>query len=252
MRNAARRAPGVSFARDPRSLEISKGATNMGTAGIPRGLGVVTGASTGIGLELAREMGKNGFDLVICAEESRIETAARDLAATGANVTPVQVDLTTYEGVEELYARIQAMGRPIDAIAINAGIGVEGDFARETSLRDELKLLQLNVISTVHIAKRVLPDMVARGKGRVLFTASIAGIMPTPMMAVYGASKAFVLELSASLHSELKDSGVTVTALMPGPTRSSSAAPVWKTRRSAPRRRRRTARPTSRAWASKR
>jgi short-subunit dehydrogenase len=183
-------------------------------------LAVVTGASSGIGFELARQFVDHGFDLIIAAEDGGIQTAARELVGSNGSsfVEPVEVDLRTYEGVETLCGRIAAAGRPLDAIAINAGVGVGGDFTRETSLEAELGLIQLNVASTVHLAKRVLPGMVERGAGRVLFTASIAGIMPTPLEAVYGASKAFVLEFSASLHSELEGTGVSVTALMPGPT----------------------------------
>jgi short-subunit dehydrogenase len=191
----------------------------MGTAGTTRPLAVVTGASSGIGLELARQFAMHGYDLIIAAEDDDISAAAREIgAADGAHVQPVQVDLATYDGVEKLVADIRATGRPVDAIAINAGVGVGGDFARQTRLEEELKLVDLNVRSTVHLAKRILPDMVARKQGKVLFSASIAGIMPTPLEAVYGASKAFVLELSASLHHELRDTGVTVTALLPGPT----------------------------------
>jgi uncharacterized protein len=118
--------------------------------------------------------------------------------------------------VEELAGRIGA-GRPLDAVAINAGIGVGGRFL-ETPLEDELELIDLNVRSTVHLAKRVLPAMVARNEGRVLITASIAALAATPYEAVYGASKAFGKSFAASLRNELKDTGVTVTTLMPGPT----------------------------------
>jgi short-subunit dehydrogenase len=90
----------------------------------------------------------------------------------------VQADLATYDGVETLYNQIKATGRPVDAIAINAGVGVGGDFARETDLKDELNLINLNVVSSVHLAKRVVKDMVDTGKGRFLFTSSIAAIMP--------------------------------------------------------------------------
>lgn len=182
-----------------------------------RPLAVVTGASSGIGYELAKLFAENGYDLVIAAEDAGINDAARELSAQGANVETVQVDLATYDGVESLYARMNAAGRPVDAIAINAGIGVGGAFA-ETDLRDELKLINLNVVSTVHLAKRVVKDMAARGSGRILFTSSIAALMPGAFEAVYAASKAFVQNFSEALRNELKDTGVTVTALQPGPT----------------------------------
>ncbi len=119
--------------------------------------------------------------------------------------------------MHKLQSAIQSSGRPVDAIAINAGIGVSGRFA-ETDLAEELKMVDLNVVSTVHLAKFIVKEMVARGSGRILFTASIAGTMPTPYEAVYGATKAFVRSLSQSLREELKDTGVSVTALMPGAT----------------------------------
>jgi uncharacterized protein len=192
----------------------------MGTARQQRPLAVVTGASSGIGRELARQFAMNGFDLFIVAEDDRIDEAARDIEGVDADcaIDRAQIDLRTFDGVEILVGKIKAGARPIDAIAINAGVGVGGDFTRETSLEVELALIDLNVSSTVHLAKRILPDMVKRGSGRVLFTASIAGIMPTPLEAVYGASKAFVLEFAASIRSELEGTGVSVTALMPGPT----------------------------------
>ncbi len=184
-----------------------------------RRFAVITGASSGIGLELARVFAENGFDLLVTSGSNKIERAADGLRDSGVDVTEVEADLATYDGVEKLWAAIQAAGRPVDAIAINAGVGVGGDFARETNLDDELNLIQLNVTSTVHLAKRVLKDMVARRSGKVLITSSIAGTMPAPLEAVYGASKAFGLSFAQSLRNELKDTGVTVTALQPGPTK---------------------------------
>jgi short-subunit dehydrogenase len=183
-----------------------------------RPLAVVTGASKGIGYELAKQFAQNGFDLVIAADGDDIHDAGQKLRTLTSEVISIQVDLAEYEGVETLYNRLQAIRRPVDSIALNAGIGVSGDFARQTNLDDELKLIKLNVISPVHLAKRVLGDMVNRRHGRVLFTASIAGKMPAPFEAVYGASKAFILSFSEAIRNELKDTGVTVTALLPGAT----------------------------------
>jgi short-subunit dehydrogenase len=179
---------------------------------------VVTGASSGIGLELARVFGQNGYDVLINSGSEKIEQAASDLRKLGIQVIPVESDLTTYDGVEKLWREIEAAGREIDAIAINAGVGVYGDFARESSLEDELKMIALNVTSTVHLAKRALNKMVRANRGKVLFTSSIAGIMPAPLDAVYGATKAFILSLGEALRNELKDTEVTVTVLQPGPT----------------------------------
>ncbi|WP_199515067.1 SDR family NAD(P)-dependent oxidoreductase [Nucisporomicrobium flavum] len=184
-----------------------------------RPFAVVTGASSGIGYELARQFADHGYDLLLAAEDTDIEQAAVDLRRDGQNqVTAVRADLATYDGVEKLYAEIRAAGRPVDAIALNAGRGMGGDFTRETDLAQEINIIDVNVTSTVHLAKRVLPDMVARGEGRVLFTSSIASMMPGTYQAVYNASKSFVQSLAEALREELKDTGVTVTSLMPGPT----------------------------------
>jgi short-subunit dehydrogenase len=181
-------------------------------------LAVVTGASSGIGYELARQFADHGFDLLIVAEDGGIHDAVPKLEALGSRVRAVQIDLASYEGVERLVAEIESGDAVvIDAIAINAGVGVGGDFTK-TDLDAELDLISLNVTSSVHLAKRVLPAMVARGEGRILFTSSIAATMPAPFEAVYGASKAFLYSFAEALRNELKDKGVTVTALMPGPT----------------------------------
>jgi short-subunit dehydrogenase len=177
---------------------------------------VVTGASSGIGYELARIFAQNGYDLLICSETDKIEQAALDIAKEGVNVEPFVADLATPEGVESLFEKIG--GRAVDAIAINAGVGVAGDFARDTDLDEELNLIDLNVRSTVHLAKLVLEGMVARDSGKVLFTSSIAAMMPGSFEAVYNASKAFIQSFAQAIREELKDTGVTVTALQPGPT----------------------------------
>jgi short-subunit dehydrogenase len=195
------------------------GADDMTALPTGRPFAVVTGASSGIGYELAKQFAQNGYDLLITAEDPGIAEAATGLSRdNGPHVQSVQADLADYDGVEELVAAITATGRPVDAIALNAGRGAGGDFARQTDLRDELNIIDVNVTSTVHLAKRVLPAMVERGEGRVLFTSSIASTMPGSFQAVYNASKAFVQSFSEAIRNELKDTGVTVTSLMPGPT----------------------------------
>jgi short-subunit dehydrogenase len=182
-----------------------------------RPLAVVTGASSGIGLELAKQFAEGGFDLLIAAEDEELADAAVELQRSGGDVEAVRVDLATPDGVEELHRRMTQTGRPIAAAALNAGIGRGGAFT-DTEVADELRLVDLNVRSTVHLAKYVVRDMVARGEGRILFTSSIGSTMPGPFQAVYHASKSFVQSFALALRNELKDTGVTVTALMPGPT----------------------------------
>ncbi len=180
---------------------------------------VVTGASSGIGFELARQFAEHGYDLLVAAEDEGIRQAAANLRRDGVNqITDVRVDLATADGVQRLAAAIAETGRPVDALVLNAGRGIGGDFVRETALADELNVIDLNVTSTVHLAKLVLPAMVERNSGGVLFTSSIASTMPGTYQAVYNASKSFVQSFAEALREELKDTDVTVTSLMPGPT----------------------------------
>lgn len=180
-------------------------------------LALVTGASSGIGLELARQFAEHGYDLLVTAEDAGIEPAAAELRATGAGVQTVQANLSSYDGVEQLYAAVTAAGRPLDAAALNAGVGLGGLFL-ETDLAREINMIDLNVTSTVHLAKRLLTDMTARDAGKVLITSSIASTMPGSYQSVYNATKSFLQSFAQALQDELKDTGVTVTSLMPGPT----------------------------------
>jgi short-subunit dehydrogenase len=180
-------------------------------------LALVTGASSGIGLELARQFGQNGFDLVITAEDAGLSTAAADLRSTGADVQTVQVDLRSPDGVRQLYAAATAGGRTLDAVALNAGVGQGGAFI-DTDLADDQEIIDLNITSTVRLAKLVLRDMAARDEGRVLITSSIASTMPGSFQPIYNASKSFLQSFAEAVQEELKDTGVTITSLMPGPT----------------------------------
>jgi uncharacterized protein len=181
-------------------------------------LALVTGASSGIGLELARLFTKNGYDVIINAEDDELTSAEASLAGNGAEVRAVKADLSTDAGVERLWAAVAAGGRPLDAAALNAGIGVNGSFAKDIPLEDDLRLIAVNVTAVVHLAKRILPGMVDRGEGRVLITSSVAATAPGPYYATYAASKAFLQSFAQAVRYELKDTGVTVTALQPGPT----------------------------------
>jgi short-subunit dehydrogenase len=180
-------------------------------------LALVTGASTGIGLELAKQFAEHGFDLIVAAENVELDDAVEELRGFGGAVAPVSVDLTLRADVERLVAAVRGAGRPLAAAALNAGVGVGGAFV-DTDLDAELGIVELNCAATVHLAKRIAQDMAARGEGRILFTSSVVSQAPAPFQAVYGASKAFVHMLALALREELSDLGVSVTALLPGPT----------------------------------
>jgi short-subunit dehydrogenase len=180
-----------------------------------RPLAVVTGASSGIGRELARCCAGHGFDLVIAADQPEIAQAAQELETLGGRVEWVQTDLATDEGVSRL---VQAVGgRPVDALLANAGHGLghaflEQDFAAVRHVVDT------NITGTIDLIQRLAAPMVERGKGRILITGSIAGFLPGSFQAVYNGTKAFIDSFSFALRNEIKDSGVTVTCLMPGAT----------------------------------
>ncbi|WP_432574337.1 SDR family NAD(P)-dependent oxidoreductase [Kineococcus sp. SYSU DK005] len=185
----------------------------------PRPFAVVTGASTGIGLELAKQFASGGYDVLVAAEDERIEGVPAQLLEVEprAVVDAVRVDLSTAAGVEGLWERAARDGRAVDAVALHAGVGVGGEFTA-TDLEAELHMIDLNVVSFVHLAKLASRAMVQRGEGRLLFTSSLAARVPAPYQAVYGATKAFVQSLAQSLRQELGQHGVSVTAFLPGPT----------------------------------
>jgi short-subunit dehydrogenase len=189
----------------------------MSTDAASKPLALVTGASSGIGFELATLFADDGYDLIVAADSTAIDSAALALGAGGAHVVPVIADLRTDHGVRNVYDAVIADGRPLSAAAINAGVGQGGSFV-DTPLDDNLSVIDLNVRSTVHLTKLVLDDMVSHDSGKILLTSSVAATMPGPYQAVYNASKSFVQSFVEALQGELTDSTVTLTALMPGPT----------------------------------
>lgn len=178
-------------------------------------LAVVTGASSGIGLELARLCAQNGFDLVIAADDPRIRDAGRELSETGVACTEVQCDLATPAGIKQV---TDAIGeRPVAALFANAGQGLGKAFL-DQDLQEAMAVIHTNIDGTVRLIYDVGRGMIRRRQGRILITGSIAGLMPGTFQAVYNGSKAFLDSFSVALSNELKDSGVTVTCLMPGAT----------------------------------
>jgi short-subunit dehydrogenase len=179
-------------------------------------LAVVTGASSGIGYELSKLFAENGYDLIIAADRPLGE-AEQVLTAQGAQVQSLQADLATPDGVNQLYAMIRAVGRPVDALAANAGEGLGHGFLDQDVARWH-HVVDTNITGTLLLLQLIGRDMRDRGQGRILITGSIAGLMPGTFQAVYNGTKAFLDSFSWALRNELKDSGVTVTCLMPGPT----------------------------------
>jgi uncharacterized protein len=185
-------------------------------------LAVVTGASSGIGYELAKLCAQNGFDLVIAADRPEIAEAASafqgtgvKVQGTGVKVDHLQVDLSTQDGVDRLYTLIG--GRPVDYLLANAGQGVGHAFLDE-SFDDIIKVVNTNITGTIYLIHKIGRDMRERDRGRILLTGSIAGLMPGSFQAVYNSTKAFIDSFAWALRNELKDTGVTVSCLLPGAT----------------------------------
>ena len=176
---------------------------------------IITGASTGIGFELATLAAKNGYDLLVVADEPLIEAAAADFKQFGTDVQSVEADLATIDGVDQLLSA--AGGRQIDLLCANAGRGLGHAFL-DQDLADWRRVVDTNITGTAYLLQKVLKQMVARGEGKVLVTGSIAGFIPGAFNAVYNGTKAFVDNFTDALRNELKESkGVTLTTLMPGP-----------------------------------
>lgn len=180
-----------------------------------RPLAVVTGASTGIGYELAKICAQEGFDLVVAADEPAIVAAGEIFRSLGANVETVEADLSTTDGVDRLYAALN--GRPVNALLANAGRGLGHGFLDQDFTRAR-HVVDTNITGTIYLIHKVGRDMRTRNKGRILITGSIAGFIPGSFQAVYNGTKAFLDSFAFALRNELKDTEITVSCLMPGPT----------------------------------
>lgn len=178
-------------------------------------LALVTGASSGIGYELARLCAENGFDLVIAADRPEINEAAQTLRQLGAEVMAVETDLATLEGVDQLI--LATHEKHVDALIANAGHGLGHAFLKQ-NFGEVRHVVDTNITGTIYLIQKVGCEMSARGRGRILIVGSVAGFIPGPFQAVYNGTKAFINSFSFALRNELKESGVTVTCLMPGAT----------------------------------
>lgn len=177
---------------------------------------IITGASTGIGFELAHLAAQNGYDLLVVADEPLIQAAAEDFRRHGGTVDQVEADLSTLEGVDRLLAATN--GRTVDLLCANAGRGLGHGFL-DQSVADWRRVVDTNITGTLYLLQKVLQPMVARNSGKVLVTGSIAGFIPGSFQAVYNGSKAFIDSFADAIRNEIKASeGVTITTLMPGPT----------------------------------
>lgn len=180
-----------------------------------KGLAVVTGASSGIGKELAKLCAEDGYDVVIAADEPTVHKVARNLKASGVRVDAVEADLATVEGVDRLLEATS--GRTVDLLLANAGRGLGGAFIEQT-FGNVRRVIDTNITGTVYLVHKVARQMIERSQGRILLTGSIAGFLPGTYQAIYNATKAFIDSFAVALRHELKDTGVNVTCLMPGPT----------------------------------
>lgn len=181
---------------------------------------LITGASSGIGLELARICAKQGIRLILTARSAaQLESLATELRETGIRVDVVVKDLSDYSSAREIFDWCESRNLTVDYLINNAGFGDYG-FFHESDWNKQERMINLNVTALAYLTHLFLPGMIRRRKGRILNVASTASFQPGPTMSVYYATKAFVLHFSEALHNELRPFGITVTALCPGPTES--------------------------------
>lgn len=178
---------------------------------------MITGASSGLGLELAKLFAQDGYDIAVSGSSERIFEAETTIKSYGVEAYPLQADASTYEGVEAFWQFVKNKNRKLDAAVLNVGVSMGSSFL-ENDLEEELKLIDINIKGTVHMAKRVVQHMVPNKEGNILLVSSVSATLPTPYETVYGPSKAFGFMFAESLREELKETGVNVTAMLPGAT----------------------------------
>jgi short-subunit dehydrogenase len=207
----------VRVQRKEMGMMMGNGMNNGMSNGMSNGrpFAIITGASSGIGFELAKLCAQNGFDLLIAADQPEIQMAAEELRVFGGTVDALQLDLATLDGVDRLYTA--AAGRPVDALLANAGEGLGRSFV-EQEFRDIKHMIDTNITGTTYLLHKFLREMKMHNQGRVLITGSIGAHIPGPFLAVYHATKAYLYSLSMALRNEFKDTGITITCLQPGPT----------------------------------
>ncbi|MBN8236366.1 SDR family NAD(P)-dependent oxidoreductase [Halobacillus kuroshimensis] len=185
-----------------------------------RKLVMITGSTSGLGFELAKLFANDGYDVAMSGSSETIYQSAEEIEELGVEAYPFQADASTYDGVEAFWQFVKNKGRNLDAAVLNVGIGMGGSFL-ENDLQEELKLIDINVSGTVHMAKRVVQHMVPNQAGDIMIVSSVSATLPTPYETVYGPSKAFGFMFAEALREELKETGVNVTAMLPGATNTS-------------------------------
>ncbi|MCD8838556.1 SDR family NAD(P)-dependent oxidoreductase [Staphylococcus arlettae] len=178
---------------------------------------LITGASSGLGFELAKLFANDGYDVAMSGSSDRIYNSAREIEKLGVEAFPFQADASTYDGVENFWSFVEGKNRPIDAAVLNVGISIGGAFL-DNDLQEELKLIDINISGMVHMAKRVSQHMVANKSGDILIVSSLSATLPTPYETVYGPSKAFGFMFAEALREELKENNINITAMLPGAT----------------------------------
>ena len=178
---------------------------------------MITGSTSGLGFELAKLFANDGYDVAMSGSSENIFKSAKDIEELGVEAYPFQADASTYEGVEEFWKFVKSKNRKLDSAVLNVGMSIGGSFL-DNDLQEELKLIDLNIKGTVHMAKRVVQDMVPNKEGDILIVSSVSATLPTPYETVYGPSKAFGFMFAEALREELKETGVNVTAMLPGAT----------------------------------